>query len=145
MKLLITGANGFVGRNLRATLGTMEGMEVLPFDVDTDPGLLVKYAAECDVVAHLAGVNRPEKEEEFMTGNFGFTSTLLDALKAVAIPAVEVHLTDVQSREEFRRISYPGMACLKTFAGFGFDGYRLAVDYLMSYLKEEEKKKEEFV
>ena len=69
---------------------------------------------------------------------------ILDALKAVAIPAVEVHLTDVQSREEFRRISYPGMACLKTFAGFGFDGYRLAVDYLMSYLKEEEKKKEEF-
>ena len=70
---------------------------------------------------------------------------ILDALKAVAIPAVEVHLTDVQSREEFRRISYPGMACLKTFAGFGFDGYRLAVDYLMSYLKEEEKKKEEFL
>jgi 3-dehydroquinate dehydratase-2 len=69
---------------------------------------------------------------------------ILDALKAVAIPAVEVHLTDVQSREEFRHISYPGMACLKTFAGFGFDGYRLAVDYLMSYLKEEEKKKEEF-
>ena len=70
---------------------------------------------------------------------------ILDALKAVAIPAVEVHLTDVRSREEFRRISYPGMACMKTFAGYGFDGYRLAVDYLMSYLKEEEKKKEEFV
>ena len=70
---------------------------------------------------------------------------ILDALKAVGIPAVEVHLTDVQSREEFRRISYPGMACMKTFAGFGFDGYRLAVDYLMSYLKEEEKKKEEFL
>ncbi len=61
---------------------------------------------------------------------------ILDALKAVALPAVEVHLTDVQSREEFRRISYPGMACLKTFAGFGFDGYRLAIDWLMNYLKE---------
>ena len=59
---------------------------------------------------------------------------ILDALKAVAIPAVEVHLTDVQSREEFRRISYPGMACLKTFAGFGFDGYRMAVDWLMDHL-----------
>ena len=70
---------------------------------------------------------------------------ILDALKAVTIPAVEVHLTDVQSREEFRRISYPGMACLKTFAGYGFDGYRLTVDFLMRYLKEEEKKKEEFV
>jgi 3-dehydroquinate dehydratase-2 len=61
---------------------------------------------------------------------------ILDALKAVALPAVEVHLTDVQSREEFRRISYPGMACLKTFAGYGFDGYRLAIDWLMNYLKE---------
>ena len=68
---------------------------------------------------------------------------ILDALKAVAIPAVEVHLTDVQSREEFRRVSYPGMACLKTFAGFGFDGYRLAVEYLLEYLKEKERKKEE--
>ncbi len=68
---------------------------------------------------------------------------ILDALKAVAIPAVEVHLTDVQAREEFRRISYPGMACLKTFAGYGFDGYRLAIDYLMRYLKEKEIKKEE--
>ena len=64
---------------------------------------------------------------------------ILDALKAVAIPAVEVHLTDVQSREEFRRISYPGMACLKTFAGFGFDGYRMAVDWLMAYLNNKEE------
>jgi 3-dehydroquinate dehydratase-2 len=69
---------------------------------------------------------------------------ILDALKAVAIPAVEVHLTDVQSREEFRRVSYPGMACLKTFAGYGFDGYGLAVRWLMRYLNGEEKKKEEF-
>lgn len=60
---------------------------------------------------------------------------ILDALKAVDIPAVEVHLTDVQTREEFRRVSYPGMACLKTYAGYGFDGYRLAIDYLMDYLK----------
>ena len=70
---------------------------------------------------------------------------ILDALKAVAIPAVEVHLTDIRSREAFRRISYPGMACLKTFAGYGFDGYRLAVDWIMEYLKEKETKKEEFV
>ena len=63
---------------------------------------------------------------------------ILDALKAVAIPAVEVHLTDVHSREEFRRISYPGMACLKTFAGYGFDGYRLAIEFLMDYLKKGE-------
>ncbi len=64
---------------------------------------------------------------------------ILDALKAVGLPAAEVHLTDVQTREEFRRISYPGMACLKTFAGYGFDGYRLAIDYLMDYLNRKGK------
>jgi len=61
---------------------------------------------------------------------------ILDALKAVAIPAVEVHLTDVNSREDFRRISYPGKACLKTYAGYGFEGYRMAVEFLKKYLKE---------
>ncbi len=55
---------------------------------------------------------------------------ILDALKAVALPAVEVHLSDVSAREDFRQISYAGMACEKTFAGFGFDGYRLAIEYL---------------
>ena len=56
---------------------------------------------------------------------------ILDALKAVSLPAVEVHLSDVNAREDFRKISYPGMACEKTFAGFGFDGYRLAIEYLL--------------
>ena len=55
---------------------------------------------------------------------------ILDALKSVALPAVEVHLTDVNAREEFRRISYAGMACEKTYAGYGFDGYRMAIEYL---------------
>ena len=55
---------------------------------------------------------------------------ILDALKAVALPAAEVHLTDISAREPFRRISYAGMACEKTFAGLGFEGYREAVAYL---------------
>lgn len=55
---------------------------------------------------------------------------ILDALKAVAIPAVEVHLSDVSTREPFRQISYAGMACIKTFMGQGFDGYRNAILYL---------------
>ena len=59
---------------------------------------------------------------------------ILDAMKAVAIPAVEVHISDVSSRESFRQISYPGMACLKTFAGYGFEGYRMAVGFLKEYL-----------
>ncbi len=60
---------------------------------------------------------------------------ILDALKAVAIPAVEVHLTDVSAREDFRKISYAGMACLKTYAGYGFEGYRMAAEFLKNYLK----------
>jgi len=60
---------------------------------------------------------------------------ILDALKAVGIPTVEVHLTDVNAREEFRRISYAGMACIKTFAGYGFEGYRMAAEYLKEYLE----------
>ncbi len=58
---------------------------------------------------------------------------ILDALKAVSIPAVEVHLSDVNQREEFRRISYAGMACEKTYAGYGFDGYRMAIEYLVEH------------
>ena len=59
---------------------------------------------------------------------------ILDALKAVNIPAVEVHLTDVNAREEFRRVSYVRLACLATFAGHGFAGYRMAMEYLKDHL-----------
>lgn len=56
---------------------------------------------------------------------------ILDALKAVALPAVEVHISDVDAREPFRQISYPGMACEKTIKGQGLDGYRQAITYLI--------------
>lgn len=62
---------------------------------------------------------------------------ILDALKAVAIPAVEVHISDVDSREPFRQVSYAGMACIKTYKGLGFDGYVEAVRFLKSYLTAE--------
>ena len=55
---------------------------------------------------------------------------ILDALKAVALPAVEVHVSDVNSREPFRQISYAGMACEESFIGLGFEGYRRAIQYL---------------
>lgn len=57
---------------------------------------------------------------------------ILDALKAVSIPTVEVHISDVDSRESFRQISYPGMACVKTIKGQGLHGYRQAIEYLLS-------------
>ena len=60
---------------------------------------------------------------------------ILDALKAVSIPAVEVHISDVDSRESFRQISYAGLACKKTIKGQGFDGYRQAIAYLKETAK----------
>ena len=60
---------------------------------------------------------------------------LLDALKSVSIPAVEVHISDVDSREAFRQISYPGMYCEKTIKGQGLDGYRQAIQYLIEKYK----------
>jgi len=59
---------------------------------------------------------------------------ILDALKAVSIPAVEVHLSNIYEREDFRHISYPAMACLKSFYGMGFEGYKEAILYLKQYL-----------
>ena len=60
---------------------------------------------------------------------------ILDALKAVSIPAVEVHISDVYQRESFRHISYPGMACVKSFIGLGLDGYVQAIEFLKQYLE----------
>ncbi len=57
---------------------------------------------------------------------------LLDALKAVSLPAVEVHLSDVSAREDFRQISYVRLACRRTFAGHGFQGYRMAAEALLA-------------
>lgn len=68
-------------------------------------------------------------------GAYTHTSiAILDALKAVSLPAVEVHISDVSKREPFRQISYAGMACLKTYMGLGFEGYRQAILYLKALL-----------
>lgn len=66
-------------------------------------------------------------------GAYTHTSVaLLDALKAVELPAVEVHISDVSRREDFRQVSYVRLACCKTFAGHGFAGYRMAAEHLLS-------------
>ena len=61
---------------------------------------------------------------------------ILDALKAVGLPAVEVHLSDVSKREDFRKVSYPGIACVATFSGHGFEGYRMAAEFLLTGRKD---------
>ena len=97
MNILITGAKGFVGRNLTASLESIrdgkdrvhriEGLEepseliIYTYDIDSTPEELDAYCKDADFVFNLAGVNRPKNQEEFMRGNFGFASTLLDTLK----------------------------------------------------------------
>ncbi|MEH7073653.1 capsular polysaccharide biosynthesis protein CapF [Neobacillus drentensis] len=81
MKILVTGANGFVGKNLIAELKNKGFNDIFQFSKETESSLLEKYTKECDFVFHLAGVNRPKDEKEFMEGNFGFTSELLELLK----------------------------------------------------------------
>ena len=92
MKILVTGAKGFVGKNLCCQLnnikegkarcyGDLQVDEVLEYDIDSTPEQLDSWCGECDFVFNLAGVNRPKDNDEFMKGNFGFASTLLDTLK----------------------------------------------------------------
>lgn len=92
MNILVTGAKGFVGRNLVAQLHNIQSgkarnykldadIKVFEYDVDSDAAELDVYCKQADFVFNLAGVNRPKDQSEFMTGNFGFASTLLDTLK----------------------------------------------------------------
>ena len=93
MRVLVTGARGFVGRNLCCALNNIRDgkdrrtkyqqllpLEVMEYDIDSTPGELDAYCSRADFVFNLAGVNRPKDRAEFMEGNFGFASTLLDAL-----------------------------------------------------------------
>ena len=78
-----------------------------------------------------------EKVDGIVINPAAYTHTsvaILDALKAVALPAVEVHISDVSQREDFRQVSYAGMACIKTFMGLGLEGYRQAILYLKDHL-----------
>ena len=81
MKILVTGAKGFIGKNLIAELKNRKYDDIFEYDRDTDPSLLDEYCKEADFVFHLAGVNRPKEQAEFMEGNFEFTSDLLGSLK----------------------------------------------------------------
>ena len=81
MKILVTGAKGFIGKNLIAELRNRKYKEVFEFDIDVDTKLLDNYCNEADFIFHLAGVNRPKEQAEFMEGNFGFTSKVLNTLR----------------------------------------------------------------
>lgn len=81
MKVLVTGSNGFIGQNLIAELNRRQEVQILAYDIDSSEEQLEQYCKECEFVFNLAGVNRPEHTEEYMEGNFGFATTLVNLLR----------------------------------------------------------------
>ena len=100
MKILVTGAQGFIGKNLIAELKNRGYNDVLEFDIDTDPALLADYTKQCEFVYHLAGVNRPQDPKEFMEGNYGLTSVLLENLKKYNNKAPVLITSSIQTEQD---------------------------------------------
>lgn len=141
MKILITGAKGFVGKNLVASLENIRDgkdlvhkiqglecladMEIYTYDIDSTQEELERYCQNADFVFNLAGVNRPKDQEEFMKGNFGFASTLLDALKKYENKAPVMLSSSIQASLEGR------------FAGSEYGKSKLAGEELFRRYSEE--------
>lgn len=141
MKILITGAKGFVGKNLVASLENirdgkdlvhkiqglecLSDMEIYTYDIDSTQEELERYCQNADFVFNLAGVNRPKDQEEFMKGNFGFASTLLDALKKYENKAPVMLSSSIQASLEGR------------FAGSEYGKSKLAGEELFRRYSEE--------
>ncbi|MCD8340932.1 MAG: NAD-dependent epimerase/dehydratase family protein [Clostridiales bacterium] len=129
MNILVTGAKGFVGRNLCASLRNLqEGKdrtrqlkidEILEYDVDTDPALLDGFCRKADFVFHLAGVNRPRDAADYLPGNFGFTSVLLETLKKHGNPCPVMLASSVQA------------ALIGRYAGSAYGASKLAAEELL--------------
>lgn len=138
MKLLvINGPNlnflgirepGIYGKNTFADLCVLIEDTARKLDVEVEQFQSNHEGAIVDKIQEAYG-----KADGIVINPAAYTHTsvaILDALKAVSIPAVEVHISDVDVREPFRKISYTGLACVKTIKGHGFDGYREAMEYL---------------
>ena len=138
MKLLvINGPNlnflgirepGIYGKNTYADLCQLVEDTARKLDVEVEQFQSNHEGAIVDKIQWAYG-----KADGIVINPAAYTHTsvaILDALKAVSIPAVEVHISDVDAREPFRQISYAGLACVKTIKGHGFDGYREAMEYL---------------
>ena len=105
------------------TLIVMAAVDKITTDIAEEGG-------EVLVVSDPDGIEVTLSGEVELAGTYllPINSTLMDALKAVALPAVEVHISDISTREDFRHISYASKACIATIAGHGFDGYRMALE-----------------
>jgi len=100
MKILVTGAKGFVGKNLIAQLKNIGYSDIFEYDIDSDKTLLQEYTRKCEFVFHLAGVNRPKDEKEFMEGNYGFTLELLELLKGHKNKAEVLITSSIQAEKD---------------------------------------------
>ena len=132
MKILITGASGFVGKNLTEALKNIrDGKdrfhpeivvdELYLYDIDTPEDVLIDACRNADFVFNLAGVNRPQNPEEFMQGNFGFASKLLDTLKQFGVPyelhIYSAHRTPVEAKEFSENARANGFGVIIAAAG----------------------------
>jgi len=97
MKVLVTGAKGFVGRNLVVMLGKQPDVEIVGYDLDDPADVLDNGLAIADVVFHLAGVNRPEKPEDYQVGNAGFTKVICEKLRAQGIKPLIILSSSIQA------------------------------------------------
>lgn len=129
MNILITGAHGFVGKNLVEALKNIRDgkdrtrkvssdITILEYCRDTSPELLDEYCTKADFVFHLAGVNRPKNEKEFMQGNFGFTSMLLETLKAQGNTCPVMISSSIQAERDnpYGRSKKAGEELLRAYA-----------------------------
>lgn len=97
MKVLVTGAKGFVGKNLVVMLSKQSDVEIVGYDLDDSASLLDEGLASADVIFHLAGVNRPEKLEDYETGNAGFTQKLCDQLRSLDRKSTIIFSSSIQA------------------------------------------------
>src|SRR5690554_511763 len=100
MRVMVTGANGFIGKNLLMHFQEKGGIEVLPFTREHTAADLPGMLAEIDWVFHLAGINRPENPEEFVTGNAGLTQQLCDAIRTSGRSIPVVYTSSIQAERE---------------------------------------------
>lgn len=124
---------GIYGKNTYSDLLALIQQAAIDFNVDIEQYQSNHEGALVDKIQAAYG-----NTDGIVINPAAYTHTsvaILDALKSVAIPAVEVHISDVDSREAFRQISYAGLACIKTIKGQGIDGYRQAIGFLTEHLK----------
>jgi UDP-2-acetamido-2,6-beta-L-arabino-hexul-4-ose reductase len=100
VQVVVTGANGFIGQNLRAHLARRDGVTVVAVSRDATPGEIQAAVSKAGLVFHLAGVNRPQSDGEFETGNAGFTAMVCEALDAAANPCPIIYTSSIQAERD---------------------------------------------